>query len=264
MKTVPTITSLVNPKVKEIVKLQDSRYRREKELCVVEGLRAIETFLAAKKNLESAYCTAKVYPELLKICPENKITIVSDTVMKKMSSATTPSGFLALFHLPHVSQIDFNQKSIVLAQINDPGNMGTLMRTAAAMSVTNIIMIEGTDPWGAKVIQASAGALAWLTIFSMTWKDLLREKQDHKLCALVVRNGKNPEALSLENVILVIGNEAFGLPEKWQKDCELLMTLPMSGHIESLNAAVAGSIALYLAKVEKKSSCQTLHPNQAL
>jgi TrmH family RNA methyltransferase len=136
---------------------------------------------------------------------------------------------------------------IVLAQISDPGNMGTLIRTAAAMNKKTVVCVETVDPWNPKVVQATAGALGSVSLFCMTWDELLRSKKNIPLCALVAQDGKMPDTINLKDALIVVGNEGAGIPDAWIAQCDEKITLPMPGKCESLNAAVAGSIALYLA-----------------
>ncbi len=125
--------------------------------------------------------------------------------------------------------------------------MGTLIRTAAAMNKKTIVCVESVDPWNPKVVQATAGAIGSVNIFCINWDELLLNKKNLSLCALVAINGKNPDTVNLQNSLIVVGNEAHGIPEQWIAACDTQITLPMPGKFESLNAAVAGSIALYLA-----------------
>src|SRR5579885_2522756 len=125
--------------------------------------------------------------------------------------------------------------------------MGTLIRTCAAMGKKSVVIIDGTDVWSPKVIQATAGTLAYVTIFQWSWNELLKHKKDIPLCALVVHDGKSPTKKIMESTLLVIGSEAHGIPDTWIKECEYKVTLSMPGNTESLNAAVAGSIAMYIA-----------------
>ena len=167
--------------------------------------------------------------------------------MKKMSTATTPSGLLGVFKIPPAPKIEYLGPGLVLAQISDPGNMGTLIRTALACGKQTIVIVEGTDPWSPKVVQASAGTIAQARIFNLDWKTLVAQKKTLKLYGLVVHNGKNIHTIDRNHALIVVGNEAHGLPKEWAHNCDDLITLPMPGGTESLNAGVAGSIAAYLA-----------------
>lgn len=242
------ISSLQSPVVKSVVALQDGKTRKETGLCVVEGVRAITPFLQTQQELITLYAAQEAlakYPEVTSI-PEDKITIVTPAVLKKMSSAVTPSGLLAVFKIPQQDPTKEIGRALVLAQISDPGNMGTIIRTAAALALETVFVVEGVDPWSPKVIQASAGTIAQLTIIACTWQQLVSYTAGRPLAALVVHGGKQPGELP-KNAIMVVGSEAHGLPEDWIADCKLKITLPMPGGTESLNAAVAASIALYAA-----------------
>jgi len=126
--------------------------------------------------------------------------------------------------------------------------MGTLIRTAAAMNINQIIIIGGVDPYNPKVIQSTAGCLATINLYQTTWDKVIA--QQLLLCALVVRQGITPDTIILKHNFLVVGNEAHGLSETILKDCVQAMTIPMPGHAESLNAAIAGSIGLYLMSLQ--------------
>ena len=86
-----------------------------------------------------------------------------------------------------------------------------------------------------------------VSLFCINWHDLVLHKKSISLCALVATHGKNPHEVALKDALIVIGNEANGIPQQWIEQCDEKITLPMPGNFESLNAAVAGSIALYLA-----------------
>lgn len=250
------ISSISNPEVKYIVSLYDSAYRKREKKCIFQGQRAIESGLLYGLKLDKIYFTEKnlnlvqdlikIRPELAKD-PEKFLVKVSENVMAKISSLKTPSGLVAIFYEKESDIADINS-GFILFKIADPGNMGTLIRTAASCNIKTIIIIDGTDPWSSKVIQSSAGTIALVNIFRITWKKLLelREKKKFKIYALVVKNGQDISIVDKSNALLMIGNEANGIPEEYLLDCDYKITLKMPGNIESLNAAVAGSIALYL------------------
>lgn len=243
------ISSLSNPLVHRATQLLHKKGRQEHQQCVVEGMRACATFFAAGRQLYHLFVTETMLDKVPKECPERKIVIVTERVMKAISPTVSPSGMVGIFSIPGAPDPALLQPGLVLANIQDPGNMGTLIRTAAALNKRSIVVIEGVEPWNPKVIQASAGTIALVTIFSLTWQELLQHKGSLKLCGLVVAGGSLPQAIDITQSMLVVGNEAHGLPAAWQADCEQRMTLPMPGGTESLNVAIAGSIALYLATV---------------
>jgi RNA methyltransferase, TrmH family len=241
------ITSVENSLVKRVVQLHSLKYRKKYREFIAEGFRTISTLIAAGSKLITLFTTEEFLYDAQQIANHNDIVVVSDAVLKKMSCAVTPSGLLATYTMPQQPSLDTLTAGIVLAQVSDPGNMGTLIRTAAAMNKTTVVCIETVDPWNPKVVQASAGALGHVSIFCIDWDDVVQHKKDLNLCALVASEGKNPDTVNLKNALIVVGNEGAGIPHTWVAQCDEKITLPMPGNFESLNAAVAGSIALYLA-----------------
>lgn len=240
------ITSRQNAEIKAIDSLKDGKNRKEQGRFVAEGLRTVQT-LITKFILIQVYVTEKFYAEHRMPVSKDLITLVSDSVMEKISSSSTPAGILAVFTLPGNPRTPL-APGLVLVNITNPGNTGTLIRTAAAMNKRTVIIIEGADVWSPKVVQATAGALAFVDIYELTWQELVEQKGSLPLCALVVRGGSAPEKLQLKDSLIVVGNEAEGLPSEHIDQCEQKCTLEMPGNTESLNAAVAGSIILYLAR----------------
>jgi TrmH family RNA methyltransferase len=242
---IQTITSPTNPLIKSVVRLHKASEREETGLCIIEGEKTIKTALTSM-TLEKLFCVAESYKSAEEIIDKARILLVSPEILKKMSASTTPSGMLGIFRIPSEPSADKLGPGVVLAQIQDPGNMGTLMRTASACGIKTVVIIEGADPWSSKVIQASAGTIALVQIFRWSWKDLMRFKKNLQLYALVVKGGEHPSKVDATHALLVVGNEARGIESSWLQDCEHTITLPMESSVESLNAAVAGSLALYL------------------
>lgn len=241
------INSRTNPEVKHLVLLQTKKYRTRHGQFVAEGMRSCKTLVEHGHAPLSLYVTEQQLQEAGNLFEQNRIRLVNDHVMEKISTTSTPSGIVGLFSIPQPPTPDTLTSGLVLAQISDPGNTGTLIRTAAALNSTSIILIEGADPWSPKVVQASAGTISMLNIFQWSWHDLLAHKGNKKLYALTISGGKQPRDISWKHSLLVVGSEAHGIPQDWIDACDEKITLPMPGGTESLNAAVAGSIALYLA-----------------
>ena len=241
------ITSSTNPSIKNLKKLFLSKYRKEKQEFLAEGSRTCKTLFDAGYKLIDCYITEK-NEELARILFKDfEITIISEGVAEVISQASTPSGILCKFQIPEQPDYKSLSQGIVLVNISDPGNMGTLIRTAAALNKKTIAIIDGADPWSHKVIQATAGTIALANILQISWDELQKNKGELKLCALVTPDGEKPNKKLLQNSLLIIGNEAHGIPEKITEACDTKITLEMPGKTESLNAAIAGSIAMYLS-----------------
>lgn len=242
------ITSVTHDQVKRVVRLHATSERKRENAFVVEGAIFIESFKQNGYLLIALYCTDEAY-EKYKIMAEH-IHFVSPAVMNKMSQATTPSGYLAIFQKPSVPDFSSLSSGLVLAQISDPGNMGTLIRSCAAFGYKSVVIVEGCDPFSHKVIQATAGTLPLVNLFVCGWSELRKVSKKLQLVALVTHGGKAPELYDAKNSLFVVGNEARGLSEEWVRSCDAQCSLSMNGNVESLNAAVAGSLVLALAQRE--------------
>lgn len=240
------ITSRSNPIIKNLVTLHEKDQRRQQGLFIAEGLRTCITLLQSKIKLEQLFVTHEHLDQAYQLLPENLITFVDKSVMEKISTTKSPSGILGVFVIPKQTAYQL-QSGLVLANITDPGNMGTLIRTCAAMNKKTVVVVEGVDPWHPKTVQASAGTIGSVEIIECNWEYIIKNKKNIDLCALVVNGGAAIETINLKNALLVVGNEAHGLPNQWLASCDKKITLTMPGNTESLNAAAAGSIACYLA-----------------
>ncbi len=238
------ITSPDNPLVKRLRRLHEVRHRRADGAFLVEGARAIAAFLGRGWQPLDLVLAQELEPP-----PEwagRPVTRAAAQVLAKLSQASTPSGYLAAFALPATAALDPSAGGLVLHGISDPGNLGTLIRCAAAFAIRQVVLIGGSDPFAHKVVQASAGELVMI--------DLQRYDAETGLgvlaggapfCALVVRGGDDPRDLPVRPRWLVVGSEAHGLDQAALGACVERVTLPMPGGTESLNAAMAGAIACY-------------------
>jgi TrmH family RNA methyltransferase len=247
------IKSRQNPEVKAVYALHKANMRAKQQAFIAEGKRACITLIKAKTTLHTLYLTEENLDHMHSYVHEKNFCIVTSAVMKKISQAVTPSGILGVFSKPTPPSIDTISSGIVFAQLMDPGNMGTLIRTCAALKVPSVVIIGGVDPWSFKVVQASAGYITHVPLFQLTWSELTKivKKKGLTLSALIVSGGKKPELVKKEKTLLVIGSEAHGISKDWLDQCHEHITLHMPGNIESLNATVAASIALYLIFTKK-------------
>ncbi|HTM06086.1 MAG TPA: RNA methyltransferase [Patescibacteria group bacterium] len=240
------IHSVNNPLIKKITLLKQSKHRKDSNLFMAEGIRTVTTLTNSSLTLEYLFITDE-HEQMAPSLAQSTTTVVlsTNTVLAKISNSSTPAGLIAIFKQPTYSLDQFKAPGIVLAQISDPGNMGTLIRSAAAFNAKTVVIVEGVDPWSPKVVQASAGSIGMVHLFSLSWDKLTKlcKERNIILNALVV-NGNTTQSNN-QNQLLVVGNEGHGLPIEWQKDCQLHTTIVMPGKTESLNAAVAGSIALH-------------------
>lgn len=242
--TIIRLTSLSSPIIKEVCKLSRPSYAQKTNLFTAEGVRICETFLEQGMQLYQLFVISDELVSNFPLIDPKKLYVVTEILMKKMSNVASPPGVFGVFYRPKQTKV-IGDSTLVLMNLQDPGNVGTLMRSAFAFGRKTVVCIEGVDPYHPKVVHASAGYIGSLHIVRITWKELLVQKKERKLAGLVLHEkAVGPERLSLEDIIIV-GNEAHGLPSEIINDCDILVTIPMNKNCESLNAAVAGSLALY-------------------
>ena len=232
-----------NPLVKELRLLHKAEGRRAANAFLVEGRRAIDGFLAGGLRPDVLlHPSAEPAPAHWPPARETHARVAA-----RLSQSTTPSGWFARFSIPHPGPLDPAAGGLVLAGVSDPGNAGTLMRSAAAFGIGQVVVVGGADPWSHKVVQASAGALATVRVHVLDpAAGLAPLRSGARVAALVVAGGADPATVGPAPRWLVVGSEAHGLPTDWLSDQDERLTLPMPGQVESLNASVAGSIACYL------------------
>ena len=241
------ITSRTHPDIQKVAQLEHKKYRLEYQQFVAEGIRTCSALIEGGYEPVMLYVLPTEVAAAQQLVSADYLTVITQPVLEKISQTTTSSGVVGVFALPPEPSISSLGQGVVLANITDPGNMGTLIRTCAAVGKKTVVVISGTDPFGAKAVQASAGTLSYVKIFHLSWEQLLAHKGHLRLCALVVAHGTAPRDIDWQNTLIVVGNEAHGLAPSMVDVCEEKVTLPMPGKTESLNAAVAGSIALYLS-----------------
>lgn len=240
------ILSHTNPLVQHVVSLHRSKYRTEFNEYIAQGIRTISTLIKAGHSPKTIFVVEEQLDQAKQYTSDENIVLVAPSVMEKISTIQTPSGMLAIFTIPQQLPYSDISSGIVLVEIQDPGNAGTLIRTAVAMNKKTAVFVESVDPWSPKVVQASAGAVGLINIFCLSWEELITHKGDLPLCALILSQQNNPRSPDLSNALIVVGNEGHGISRQRVGQCEEKMTLAMPGGFESLNAAIAGSIALYI------------------
>jgi TrmH family RNA methyltransferase len=171
---------------------------------------------------------------------------VSEQLMKSLSETETPQGLLAVLEIdqqPIVHPLNF---VLIPDQIRDPGNLGTLLRTAAAAGVQTVFLPpETTDAFSPKVLRSGMGAHFRLPIHSMKWEKIRRETNDLQIFLADMDGVSCWETDLHQPLALIVGSEAEGASEEARKLASRKISIPMSGDIESLNAGVAGSVLMF-------------------
>ena len=238
-----TIVSKTNSKVKYAVSLNEKKYRLANSNFLVFGEKMVEMGLRAK--LVNTIFTTK---DIKNVDSAVKIYKVTDEIIEKISNEKNPEGIVAICDFPKWENDYSKYKKIVyLDDINDPGNMGTIIRTALAFDYDAIVLSKNcVDIFNPKVVSATRGALFMLPIFN---DDLGRFSNKD-----IIVSALSDKAVSLENVkksddfVLVLGNEAHGVSENTLNLANQIVKIDISERIDSLNVAIAGGILMNYLK----------------
>lgn len=237
------ISSLQHPLVKRLVKLrQDRDYRYETKRLLVSGKKLIGELSPSIRIhalfLENGFETPLKADEIFLVTPE---------ILKKITGLESPEPIAAEIEMPVFQDLSSANFLLILDQINDPGNLGTLLRTACALGWEGVFLTPGTtDPFNEKAIRAAKGATFTLPWKSGTWEELHQLLENKKMTLLAAdASGKNmTECKVFAPLALALGNESHGLSSQLQKSAEVV-AIPMMGQMESLNVAAAGAILMY-------------------
>jgi TrmH family RNA methyltransferase len=251
------IESLNSPHVARVKALIGSRGVKERKAAgqfVAEGLQCVREALVTKSGptIETLYVTSNGRRKLEELAELSSLNVVdvSDEVMKEMSETITPQGILAVCAIPNVSldslTLNGSRRFIYLSEVQDPGNAGTILRSADAFGMDAVITSPGSvDMYSPKVVRSTAGSLWHIPVFEAVAIDE------------VVKRGINAFSLGAEgskklsdyqisgDTLAVFGNEARGLSTGQNVDSIDVVSIPMPGNAESLNLSAAASIVMY-------------------
>lgn len=229
--------------IKFINSLKKKKIRIQNKLFLAEGIKVVEELLRSPFKVHKIYCTSSYNHQFL----EENTEIISENELKSISSLTNPNQILGIFEMPEKETIKTSGLTLVLDEINDPGNLGTIIRLADWFGVDQLICSPNTvDCFNPKVVQASMGSLARI---SMVYTDVIQflQKETRPVYGALLQ-GENVYKSELENeAVLVVGNEANGISEAIQKIIAHKITIPQFGknqQTESLNVATATAILL--------------------
>ena len=250
--TVNVINSAQNSKIKLArALLGRAKERREAGAFVVEGVRLVEEAVSSNWRFrfalydESINERGKLQVESLKSRGVD-VEMVSENLMKSLSETETPQGILAVLTDSRLTIPDSPNFVLIPDQIRDPGNLGTLLRTASATGVQTVLLPpETTDAFAPKVVRSGMGAHFRLPIHSMTWDEIRGQTKDLNVYLADIDGTSCWETDLRQPLALIIGSEAEGAGEEARKLASQKISIPMSGDIESLNAGIAGSVLMF-------------------
>ena len=251
------ITSKENPVIKHIIKKKKKKYRTEYNEFIIEGAKIVKEAIEEKvkiKNIiinENNINSELIENQLKEVLKEKNYIIVPNNIFKLLSDVEKPQGVLAVVEKGiNREKIDYNQDVIlILDNIQDPGNLGTIIRTADSAGLRQIIVSKGTvDCYNSKVLRSTMGAIFRVNIIEAEnlEKNIEEIKQNNfKIITTSLQTDKSIYDIQLKNVAIVIGNEANGVSKEIMELSDIKAIIPMKGKTESLNVAVATGVILY-------------------
>ena len=257
------LTSPQNPRVLAARKLLRRAQRDRDRAFLVEGPNVIGEAFAAGLEVRDLFVNERVFEERTVTAPASeagvRVWVVGDDILALITDRTTPQGAVAVATDPSqpLDAVAEHDLVLVLASIRDPGNAGTLVRSAVGAGAGGVIFTTGTvDPLGPKVVRSSAGALFHVDVArAVDLADAVAamKRSGSKVVGSDARSGTAPEDVDLTGpAALVVGNESWGLPDDQARLLDASIGIPMPGPAESLNVSVAGSILLFEAVRQRR------------
>ena len=234
------ITSASNNTIKALIKLKQKKYRDETGYYLVEGEHLVEEAMKAKQ-VECLISTKDITSDL-------PIIVVSNEVMSKLSFTKSPQSIMAKYKIKKEKKLIDGKRYLILDDLQDPGNIGTLIRTALAFSIDQVILSNNcVDLYNDKLLRSMQGANFHLSCIYGNLTQLISQLQEKGVVVIgsALENGKNIAQINrYSKMAFVVGNEGNGMNPEVLAKCDDIGYIPINT-IESLNVAIAGSIMMY-------------------
>ena len=273
---VQQITSLQNPRVKQIIRLRDRGERDATGLLLIEGRREVQRALTNGWKLQTLFFCPPLFTGPDESAALNQAAAAgvervecSEPVFRKMAYGDRAEGLLAVAPQMHrtLAELQLPQRPllIVAEAIEKPGNLGTILRSADAAGVHAVIVCDGcTDVHNPNVVRASIGTLFCVPVAEATTEETLAWLHAHGIAILAATPHAEREYTEVDmtrGVAIVVGKEQVGLSERWMQNADLQVRIPMQGQADSLNVASATTLLLFEAVRQRKTSAQPSAPS---
>lgn len=250
------IESKDNEYIKHVKKLKDKKFRDLNNEYLIEGIKIIKEAIQEGAKIkqiiicEECQQTEIISKELMYEIAKHECIYVTEKVFKSITEVTNPQGILAVIEKTEKNEIDYSENIIVvLDDIQDPGNLGTILRTVDSIGLKQIVVSKGTsDAYNPKVVRSTMGAIFRVNIVKVeSVEEAIKEMKQNKFKTVVTTPKADTTIYDVDfcKKVIIIGNEANGVSEAVLKEADEKVKIPMLGRAESLNASVATGIILY-------------------
>lgn len=239
------ITSTQNDRIKFVRSLKNKRERDAFGVFAVEGVNILRD-VPADTHVRELFIKESEYEKLsfIKRSVGIEATIVADKIFDAMCDTVTPSGALAV--VDKKPSLPVGRTALLLCGVSDSGNVGTIIRTCVARGIDTVLLYgDCADPYSPKSVRATMGGIFHINIITILPGDLLALKDEYEVVSLDM-NGEDIFSYKRKGkLIIAVGGEAHGIPQEIRELSDKILSIPMSGKIESLNAAVSAAVAMY-------------------
>jgi len=269
------ISSKSNEKVKFLKNLNDKKFRKVNNAYYLEGLKVIYEILKKEKNnniIFIAYSSKLIqkinddnnyFEKILNFCNKNSIEILEldENLIEYVTDTVTPQGIICVLRknekkLEEEIELNKDKDLFILDCVQDMGNLGTIIRNAAAFNIKNIICLNGTaDVFSPKVLRATMGTIFDVNVFYLNLDEVydFLKNNSYKIIGTSLNSSESLEKLKFdEKYAFVLGNEANGVSKNVLKKCDELIKIDMENNIDSLNVSVASGIVGYISYLKRK------------
>lgn len=252
MNTLKEIQSSKNTLIKETKKLQQKKYRQQTRTYLLEGFHLIQEAQAASVVLKEVFISQRGLNEWSEWIEENLTDyyLVSDEVLKTLASQPTPQGMIAVAEMPVEESDDFSGAWLLLDKVQDPGNVGTMIRTADAAGFSGVILGSGSaDLYNPKTLRSTQGSLYHLSVRNGALPEIIPQFQqaDHPVLGTALdKDAKDYLAVDkMTDFALVMGNEGQGMSPELLAMTDQNLYITIKGQAESLNVAIAAGVLMF-------------------
>ena len=241
------VTSKDNELIKKCIDLQSKKYSRLEGKCLVESVKLVKE--AYDRGLVETILVTKQKLELVSKL-KCRIEVIDERLAKHISSTVTTDGVFAIATIPNHNQVSY-KKCLVLDRIQDPSNLGSIIRSACAFGFDTILTINSVYPFTPKAIRSSMGYVFSVNFIEVDEQKLRDIKAKNNITFYAADMGGeviDNVKISDNNIALIIGNEGQGIDKELRKVADKIVAIPMQNNVESLNASVSASIIMYFLR----------------
>ena len=253
------ISSTKNEKIKELAKLQTAKGRKKAGLYLLEGGHLVEEAIKEKAPIELIVVSSNRIEDYQYLLEQTAVHVlaVSEEVFQKLSMTETTQGILAVVKIKNQTEPPCSGRIIVLDAVQDPGNLGTIVRTADAAGFDAVVLGTGTvDLYNDKVIRSMQGSHFHIPVFQVDLREYLPALKKQGVDVAVTALHRDSKDYSIlhgkSDIAIVVGNEGQGVSSEVIELADVVVTIPMFGKAESLNVAIASALLMYKTKESKE------------